>query len=152
VGALDELNACLGICALSAEGALAILLGRAQGTLFDCGAEIACPVGSPHLREAPLSGFIAELERSIDQQSEALPPLRSFILPGGSRLAAEFHWTRTVCRRAERCLVELNQNKSVRPDVLTLMNRLSDWLFVCARTANAEAGREDVPWSAGVGA
>ncbi|MCW5938961.1 MAG: cob(I)yrinic acid a,c-diamide adenosyltransferase [Fimbriimonadaceae bacterium] len=152
VGSLDELNACLGLTRLSADAELSILLLRVQDALFACGAEVACPEDGRLKKEAHLGPLTAVLEASIDQQTANLAELRNFILPGGSLLASQLHWARTVCRRAERTLVELHQTQTVRSDVLQFVNRLSDWLFVCARSANAAAGIEDVPWREEVGA
>jgi cob(I)alamin adenosyltransferase len=128
------------------------MLLRVQQALFACGAEIASPAEGRFRRTADAGRLTAELEASIDRQSLALPDLRNFILPGGCALAAHIHWARTVCRRAERHLVRLHQIRPVRPDVLQFVNRLSDWLFVSARSANAEAGVEDVPWREATGA
>jgi cob(I)alamin adenosyltransferase len=89
---------------------------------------------------------VAELEAAIDRYDEPLPPLREFILPGGSRLAAELHLARTVCRRAERLAVTLSATSPVEPNALRYLNRLSDLLFVLARSANAAAGVADVTW------
>lgn len=152
VGSLDELNACLGLVRLSAEEELSGWLVRIQAALFSCGAEVACPEGGRFKEEADLEPLTAALEASIDQQTANLAELRNFILPGGTLLAAQLHWARTVCRRAERILVELNQTHKVRSDVLKLVNRLSDWLFVCARSANAAVGVDDVPWREEAGA
>jgi cob(I)alamin adenosyltransferase len=82
----------------------------------------------------------------IDAAESQLPPLRNFILPGGTEAAARLHLSRTICRRAERLLVDFSMDRPVSPIVLTYMNRLSDWLFVHARLANHLAGVGDVPW------
>jgi cob(I)alamin adenosyltransferase len=88
-----------------------------------------------------------QIEGQIDALSERVPPLRSFILPGGTGLAARLHVARTVCRRAERGVVELAQTEPVDPAAPVYLNRLADLLFVLARVANAEAGVDDVPWT-----
>jgi cob(I)alamin adenosyltransferase len=149
-GTLDELNSVLGL-ALAEEGLSAALrkgLSRVQGELFQLGAELATPRG----KSVP-SGLIQEheilsLEQEIDSMERQLPPLQSFILPGGSRVAAQLHVGRTVVRRAERELVVLNRAEPLREPVLRYVNRLSDYLFVAARYANHEAGVADVPWVA----
>ena len=161
-GAVDELNAVLGLAAVSlteagapdgnasAEAmALATRLHAVQARLFDVGADLATP---PDERsEAHVTrmhdAWVAALESEIDRMSAALPPLRSFILPGGARAAAELHLARTICRRAERKVVAVTMaGESVNEDVLRYLNRLGDWLFVAARHANAIAGVADVPW------
>jgi cob(I)alamin adenosyltransferase len=89
---------------------------------------------------------VLALERAIDRAETELPPLKSFVLPGGTRAAAYLHLGRTVCRRAERRLVALAAHESVRPEALRYLNRLSDTLFVLARLANHRANVADVPW------
>ena len=126
-----------------------------QGQLFEVGAELATPprpdteadgnrrsvrrVGPPQIQE---------LEKHIDRICEQLPPMRTFILPGGSDLAARLHLARTVCRRAERECVALSRVEQIRPELCVYLNRLSDLLFAMARQANQIAGVEDVPWVA----
>ncbi len=147
IGAIDELNAAIGACRLHATGSTTSeILGLLQHWLFDIGAELAGPG-----REGPSvdEKQIAALEKSMDDQTERLEPLRHFVLPGGSVLAATLHQARTVCRRAERDLLRLHQENDVGQGVRTFINRLSDWLFVSARTANHEAGVADVKWKRG---
>jgi cob(I)alamin adenosyltransferase len=149
VGTVDELNAVLGRCRTQAEGiGLDRLLERIQNLLFDAGAELGGTRNNPHYRTAFVAEDVMALERSIDEQTEALEPLRHFILPGGSSLAAEIHVARTVCRRAERAILRLHRRDGVESLTLVFFNRLSDWLFVAARTANRLAGRKDVIWTA----
>jgi cob(I)alamin adenosyltransferase len=156
-GEADELNAALGWCAVAAEGAPGIVAGlkaaleREQGLLLTAGAWLATPPEARearrHLPEWP-AGADAALEREIDAWDAALPPLKSFILPGGSELAARLHIARAVCRRAERavCALAAGEAHGVDPRILAWLNRLSDWLFTAARAANAAAGRADAPW------
>lgn len=150
-GAVDELNSCLGI-ARAQQGApvadIDALLANIQSALFDLGAELATnpesekPSGLPQIAEAE----IKELETAIDTFETELPALKTFILPGGSPLAAHLHLARTVCRRAERRVVALSDSSPVRDEIGVYLNRLSDLLFVLARVANHRAGVEDVPW------
>lgn len=150
LGDLDELNACLGICLTHAEGSLVhSTLERLQRAIFDLGAEIAAPDDRKSDYWAQeVDVLTAHLEEWIDLQSERLPELKGFVLPGGTILAAHLHHARTVCRRMERGLVALSLESSVRPEILESANRLSDWLFCAARYANKESGVEDVYWHA----
>jgi cob(I)alamin adenosyltransferase len=135
--------------AVSIDTAFGEALRQVQGELFAIGAHLATPAERPAAAAslpAIDGGWVARLEREIDAAESHLPPLRSFILPGGTNLAARLHLARTVCRRAERLLVTLSSQRAVDPVILTYMNRLSDWLFVQARRANHLAGRPDVPW------
>ena len=148
-GALDELNSVLGLVRTEPfDEELDALLGRVQSQLFNLGAELATApeskvaVGVPLVSEAE----VAALEGAIDRAEAELPPLKTFVLPGGSRAAAHLHLARTVCRRAERKLVLLGQTESVRPEAVRFVNRLSDALFVFARLANQRLGVADVPW------
>ena len=146
-GAVDELNAHLGaVRAQTADADTAELLDEIQHRLFDLGAELATPAGAGGAGPAIGDDAIDRLERAIDRLQALLPPLREFILPGGTGLAAALHVTRTVCRRAERRLVTLAREETVRADLVRYLNRLSDVLFVLARAANARAGRPDVTW------
>ena len=152
-GTVDELNAALGMAAVSAEGAGAPpdLRGRlreVQADLFVIGSHLATPDESPHKASLPAldEAIITRLEMQIDAAESSLPRLRNFILPGGTETAARLHLARTVCRRAERLLVDFSLDRPVPPVLLTYLNRLSDWLFVQARFANHAAGVPDVPW------
>lgn len=148
LGQVDELNAHLGGARLTLGATdLGRMLGGLQSTLFDIGAHLATP-GPKRAAELELGREIERLERSIDAQTEQLEPLREFILPGGSPGGVALHLARTVCRRAERELVGFARAEPVDQQVLTFFNRLSDWLFVSARTANSLAGVEDVKWNA----
>jgi cob(I)alamin adenosyltransferase len=152
-GTVDELNATLGLARLHAAGPLAEGIARIQNDLFDLGADLANPgfENDAAAKRPPLRAVAAQvdrLEREIDAMNEGLAPLRSFVLPGGSALAAHLHLARTVCRRAERLAVALAAAESVNPDAVRYLNRLSDWLFVSARVAN-DQGRSDVLWVPG---
>ena len=154
-GTLDETNSVLGIARLHTGGdaALDAALSRIQNDLFDVGADLTTPGkgrGPGGARLTVTAAQVEWLEAEIDRLNDALEPLRSFILPGGSAAAAYLHLARTVCRRAERLIAELNDrpDESVTPEVLKYVNRLSDFLFVAARHAN-DKGRRDVLWKPG---
>lgn len=149
-GDVDELNSHLGVV-LTGElpETLRSMLTRIQHELFDLGGELASP-DPERMGTRVLDGSqIERLEREIDELSNAVPPLRQFVLPGGSLAAARLHVARTVCRRAERILLSLIDSVpgQIGPVPLTYVNRLSDWLFVAARFANFSAGVSDVPWN-----
>jgi len=146
IGDIEERNATIGSAREDlAPDELDAELSMIQNWLFDLGAELASPEGPRQYRAIGQLQTVV-LEASIDRQTEQLEPLRSFILPGGSDLGARLHVARCVCRRAERSILELNAQESVGTDSLTFINRLSDWLFVAARTANRLMGVEDVKW------
>jgi cob(I)alamin adenosyltransferase len=147
-GTVDELNASLGVAAVAAPSTIAESLRRVQNELFVVGAHLATPEDSPHTRSLPLldEAMIGRLEMEIDNAEAELEPLRQFILPGGAEAAARLHLARTVCRRAERVLVEFALDRPVSPTIVTYLNRLSDWLFVMARLANKRAGVADRAW------
>jgi cob(I)alamin adenosyltransferase len=152
-GTVDELNSTLGLAALHAEGAVAAQLTMIQNDLFDLGADLCRPdmasdatAEYPPLRIAPSQTDRLEVE--IDAMNDVLTPLRSFILPAGSALAAHLHLCRTVARRAERLTVELAEAEAVNPAAIKYLNRLSDWFFVAARIANDD-GKADVLWVPG---
>jgi cob(I)alamin adenosyltransferase len=142
MGDLDELNSVIGIMMTeSVPASLVSLLTQIQHDLFNVGGEICIP-GYVILQQSR----ITELEHAIDSLNEQLTPLKEFILPGGTRTAAYCHLARTVCRRAERKLVELHRNENVTDISLQYLNRLSDLLFVMCRIINKEAGVQDVLW------
>lgn len=148
IGAIDELNATLGIAhAFADESSLQGQIQRIQNWLFDLGSELACPPGGKFELISVGSKHLTELEQSMDQQTAGLPPLRNFILPGGTALAAHLHLARCVCRRVELEVLDLSEVEPVRTDLLIFLNRLSDWLFTSARTANLQANVEDVKWA-----
>ena len=154
-GDIDEANAVIGLAGSHAatleDGAgLDEALARIQNDLFDLGADISSPgsdAGDGRLRIQP--GQVARLEDEIDTLNQALAPLDSFVLPGGSAAAAWLHLARTVVRRAERRVVALADGEPVNPCVTTYLNRLSDLLFVMARWAN-QRGSADVLWQPGL--
>jgi len=146
IGNLDELNANLGLAVTTGIGELAPALLRIQAQLFDLGAEFAAPSGSKFEYISVTEVEINQLETEIDSMTDRLPPLKNFILPGGTVGAAHLHICRAVCRRAERSILELHRESPVRSEVLRFVNRLSDWLFTAARKANQDAGVADVPW------
>jgi cob(I)alamin adenosyltransferase len=129
-----------------ADGLLETELARLQNWLFDLGSELACPPDGKFQVQAISGRHAAYLEESMDAQSAKLPPLKAFILPGGTPLAGELHRARAVCRRAERAVLDLAAEAPVRSESLAFLNRLSDWLFTAARTANAEIGVSDIEW------
>lgn len=146
-GAVDELNAQLGVCrAAGLAAAIDDVVARLQHEMFMLGAELASPQGPPAGMEALGDAAIARLEATIDEFESTLPPLRQFILPGGSPAGASLHVARCVCRRAEQGIVALSRGAHVRAEAIRYLNRVSDLLFVLSRAANAAAGVGDVPW------
>jgi cob(I)alamin adenosyltransferase len=148
-GEVDELNSVIGLARTEPiDTTIDTLLARVQSALFDLGAELATPPSSKVALGIPLIGEadILALEHAIDRAELELTPLKTFVLPGGSRAAAHLHLGRTVCRRAERRLVALHQAEPLRAECIRYLNRLSDALFVLARLANHRAGVADVPW------
>ena len=145
MGDLDELNCALGV--VLAEGlpaAIRSALAPVQNDLFDLGGEVCIP-GRSAMREAHLHG----IDRRIESIREPLPPLRDFVLPGGTRAAAACHLARAVCRRAERSLVALGRGEGVSPLSIQYVNRLSDLLFLAARAINAASGAAEPIWQPG---
>lgn len=152
-GTADELNAFVGVARLAAVGDVDVALSRIQNDLFDLGADLCRPdmAKDAEAEYPPLRMIDAQVERleaEIDAMNDALDPLRSFILPGGSALAAHLHVCRTVARRAERLAVELSTQEDVNEVAIRYLNRLSDWFFVAARIAN-NGGKDDVLWVPG---
>lgn len=149
-GAVDELNAALGLAAAqSAHEDVRSLAHGIQGTLFDLGAYLATPDAARRAKSGvpePGADEVAELEAQIDAFEKELEPLRRFVLPGGTAAAAAFHVARTVCRRAEREGVALDRVEPLGDAALAFLNRLSDLLFVLARVENRRAGVPDVEW------
>lgn len=148
-GTVDELNATLGLARAVADiPDLDSLLQRIQSELFEVGAELATPKPSAHGTAMMGPRQIDFLEQSIDTLESELEPLRQFILPAGTSMAATLHVARTICRRAEREVLRLMHSSPdpVRVEPLQYLNRLSDLLFVMARFANHRAGRYDTPW------
>jgi cob(I)alamin adenosyltransferase len=152
-GTVDETNAAVGLARLHAGGEMDAALARIQNDLFDLGADLCRPdMGSDaDAGYTPLRMVEAQtgrLEAEIDAMNAGLAPLRSFVLPGGTPLAANLHLCRTVCRRAERLAVELAGSEEVNGHALRYLNRLSDWFFVASRVANDDGAR-DVLWVPG---
>ncbi len=147
-GTVDELNACIGFVKSQIQDEeINAILHRIQNELFDIGADLATLEAHPKavgLRIPPT--LTTELERNIDRFHDQLPPLKNFILPGGSAGGAAIHFARTVARRAERCVVSLAKAEPVNPEVLIYMNRLSDLLFVLARLVNHRSGEPEPLW------
>ncbi|NDV02367.1 cob(I)yrinic acid a,c-diamide adenosyltransferase [Pseudoroseicyclus tamaricis] len=154
-GTVDEANAALGLASLSAEGDVADAIARIQNDLFDLGADLSRPnpeadAEAPHPVLRITEAQVTRLEAEIDAMTDELEPLRSFILPGGTPLAAHLHLARTVTRRAERLAMELAEDEAVNDAALRYLNRLSDWLFAASRMAN-DGGRADILWVPGKG-
>lgn len=149
-GAVDELNATIGLALADCDiDAIERNLITVQCRLFDLGADLATPNGEKPSQCRLNEGHVGELESAIDGASAELEPLRNFILPGGTLLAARLHVARTVCRRVERQVVALSETDPVDPIATIYLNRLADLLFAQARLANAKAGVPDVPWRPG---
>lgn len=147
VGEVDELNAVVGwVRALDLSEDLDEILHRVQNNLFDLGGELATPPESKFDNQKLSETDVALLEASIDSLESDLVPLAHFILPGGSEAAARLHIARGTARRAERALLTFAEDVSVRDVTVAYLNRLSDWMFVAARTVNQRRGVEDVRW------
>lgn len=148
-GTVDELNAALGTArAAGMDPSEDALAARLQEELFILGAALADPKPGGPFHDRITPAHVEALEKAIDERQEELPPQRHFVLPAGTPAAAGLHLARTVCRRAERLVVGLANlpDERVPADLLIYLNRLSDLLFVMARTANHRAGVPDVPW------
>lgn len=143
VGALDELNAMLGVVvAQPLPKVVAAALAKIQHLLFEIGAELADPKSKKGVQAAD----VGELEHIIDGLDAQLPALNNFIIPGGSPAGSELHVTRAVCRRAERAVVTLSRATIVNPEIIRYLNRLSDALFVMARFVNRADRAPEIPW------
>ena len=155
-GTVDEANAVIGLVRVEIARAgadekdLDAALSRIQNDLFDLGADLCTPEDGRRAEGALRIGAsqVERLETEIDKINERLAPLGSFILPGGSPIAAQLHLARTVARRAERCVTELAQSETVNMEAVKYLNRLSDLLFVMSRAANND-GADDVLWVPG---
>ncbi len=153
-GTVDETNATVGLARQHATGEIELALARISNDLFDLGADLCTPdmhldANLPYTPLRMQEAQVLRLEREIDAMNTRLTPLRSFILPGGSPLAAQLHLCRTVCRRAERLVVETATMESVNAEAVKYLNRLSDWFFVAGRIANND-GKDDVLWVPGL--
>ena len=145
-GDVDETNAAIGYATSLPVATFEIdALQAIQRDLFTVGAELATPDPSK-LRTALTADRVSSLEKLIDRYETLLPPLKSFILPGGTPQAAAFHLARTICRRAERSVVALARDQQINPLIIHYLNRLSDLLFMIARGVNKQEGRSDIPW------
>jgi cob(I)alamin adenosyltransferase len=149
-GTVDELNAQLGLVLTASDlpQAFRPWLQTIQNALFDVGADLSVPFEIADRLRITQPG-IDQLEQLCDELNESLPPLRSFVLPGGTEAAARLHVARTVCRRAERDALTADREHGINPLVLVYLNRLSDLLFIAARAANAEAGADEPLWKPG---
>ncbi|MDZ4851353.1 MAG: cob(I)yrinic acid a,c-diamide adenosyltransferase [Pirellulaceae bacterium] len=148
-GSIDEFNAVLGLARSMVSNPLQDeIIESAQNCLFSIGAELATPEPEKHSLKWNGESDVAKLEQWIDEIDGSLPPLKTFVLPGGTAAASYLHVARTVCRRAEREIVSFQKNPSVSDlsGIIIYLNRLSDLLFVMARQANALADVLDVPW------
>jgi cob(I)alamin adenosyltransferase len=151
-GTIDEANSAIGVARVqSVSPEIDAMLARIQNDLFDVGADFATPHSLDPPKYEPLRATHSQvewLERSIDTLNADLSPLKSFVLPGGTPLAATLHLARTITRRAERLAVDLMQEEEINPFALHYLNRLSDFLFVVARSVN-DKGAADVLWIPG---
>jgi len=150
LGAVDEANAALGLLrhAAASDQPTAGLLATLQNDLFDIGADLAVPEGGAKPRLRLRAAQVAALEEAIARRNTALPPLKSFVLPGGTAVAATAHLARAIARRAERRVVSLAAAEPLNPQILRYLNRLSDLLFVLARSENEKEGGETL-WHPG---
>jgi cob(I)alamin adenosyltransferase len=153
-GTVDELNSCIGLCRdLLDDDASKNILLEVQDRLFTIGSSLACdPIKEPRMRIPDLKAAdVLLLENEIDRINDMLPPMKSFILPGGHPTVSQIHITRCVCRRAERCCVRLElESLEVEPDILQYLNRLSDYLFILSRYAGKLLNAPEMPWKARV--
>ncbi len=150
-GSVDELNSLMGIIrSLQPSQKINAMLENIQNDLFIVGADLATPNTNtnsviPHIAETQYQN----LEKNIDVLEEKLSPLTSFILPGGTTIAAQLHFVRTVCRRAERCVVKLSHLEKINNNIIIYLNRLSDLLFVMARYENHINQKKEQEWKSG---
>jgi len=147
-GTVDELNSAVGFArAASRLESITKYLETVQHDLFTLGADLATPLNKENARiERVSSAMVDVLEAGIDAMEAEMPPIKYFILPGGSELASRLHLCRTVCRRAERAIVALADGERILDEDILYINRLSDFLFVIARYANYLEGVPDIPW------
>ncbi|MBZ0178595.1 MAG: cob(I)yrinic acid a,c-diamide adenosyltransferase [Melioribacteraceae bacterium] len=147
-GTVDELNCVMGIArSFNDDDSIDKTISDIQNQLFVLGGDLATPLENEKVKINRISEFdIVNLEQMIDELSEKLPPLRNFILPGGSKTAAQIHFARTICRRAERKVYTLSELENVGIYVLRFLNRLSDFLFVFARYVNHSSNTPEIEW------
>ncbi|MFV0592176.1 MAG: cob(I)yrinic acid a,c-diamide adenosyltransferase [Draconibacterium sp.] len=148
-GTIDELNSVLGVIrSLDIPQEITELLIRIQNKLFNIGSRLASDEKGDEITFglAVQKEDIEVLEKAIDQYQEELPELRNFILPGGELSVAQCHVARTICRRAERRIVEFSEQENVQPELIKYINRLSDYLFVLARYLGHKKGIDETPW------
>ena len=142
IGNVDELNALLGLVVYNLKKPFISTIKDIQNDLFDIGADLATPINKKGTALRINKDYIVYLEKEIDKINNNLPPLNSFVLPGGSKISSIIHLARTVNRRCERSVVKLNEKQKVNIEVLKYLNRLSDYLFVLARALN----KKEVLW------
>lgn len=149
-GTVDELNSYIGLCRdLLTDDASRKILQEIQDRLFTIGSSLACdPEKEPKMKIPDLKETDVEaLEKEIDRMNETVPPMKSFILPGGHSTVSHLHIARCICRRAERCCVRLQQESNgEEPIIIKYLNRLSDYLFVLARYTSHLSGAKEIPW------
>lgn len=151
-GTVDELNAFLGVLRDSLEVSkfkdLIERIAAVQNEIFDLGGELSTPPDrlDPTKQQVVTAASVARLEAEIDEYNDKLPPLANFVLPGGHPANSHAHVCRTVCRRAERLVVQLSREESVRDDARIYLNRLSDWFFVASREISRRLGVPEVLW------
>ncbi len=152
-GTVDELNSSIGLCRdLIEEEECRTILLEVQDRLFTIGSSLACdPIKAPKMRIPDLKDSdVVLLENEIDRLNEVLPPMKSFILPGGHPIVSQIHVTRCICRRAERCCVRLElESLEVEPIILQYLNRLSDYLFILSRYIGKKLDSPELPWKPG---
>ncbi len=145
IGTVDELNSCIGVLLTeNLEPEIRNNLENIQHDLFDLGGDLSIP---DHVSMSIAQ--VTNLEDKLDQYNSTVPALKEFILPSGTRAAALCHISRTVCRRAERCVIRLSRTETVAPFIIQYLNRLSDFLFVLCRILNHQQGVGDVLWQPG---
>ncbi|MEL6758771.1 MAG: cob(I)yrinic acid a,c-diamide adenosyltransferase [Myxococcota bacterium] len=146
-GTVDELNAALGVVRARSELSFDPLLATIQSTLFELGGDLATPPSASRRPAQITDEDVTRMESAIDEHDAKLDSLKSFVLPGGCASAADLHLARTICRRAERCVVKLHGDEPATSErAIRYLNRVGDLLFVLARLANHESGVPDVPW------
>ena len=148
-GNVDELNASIGIITNYARDDMQKILLQIQNDLFDLGADLCVPDSQANDKKLKISkNQVKRLETSIDQMNKKLLPLKSFVLPGGTKTASFLHLARTICRRAERSVVSLKKTEKVNDNTVKYLNRLSDWLFVASRLDN-QVKSSEILWKPG---